>query len=125
VGEAAETAAGAAGTFVLESRLRGVARLLRSGTPLGAALGQTRLLDPEAIGLIGVGETTGDLPSMLERAANLHSQQVPLRLEGLSRSLHLAMLLFFAVLVAALVLKFFLVYWLEFPYRVYDWMVGE
>ena len=66
---AAVTAAKAAAHHLFERDVAGAAVRVREGAPIGRSLGQSRLFPPMMIHLISSGETSGELDTMLERAA--------------------------------------------------------
>ena len=49
---------------------------VREGAPIGRSLGQSRLFPPMMIHLISSGETSGELDTMLERAAEHQEREL-------------------------------------------------
>lgn len=67
------------GNAVLRADAEQALALVREGSSLAAALGLERRFPPVLITFIRLGEQTGTLPSMLERAADQHAQEVQRR----------------------------------------------
>ena len=55
---------------------------VREGAPIGRSLGQSRLFPPMMIHLISSGETSGELDTMLERAAVHQERELDSILQG-------------------------------------------
>ncbi|BAP89681.1 general secretion pathway protein F [Burkholderiales bacterium GJ-E10] len=70
----------------------------------GSGLPRTRLFPPVLIHLIGSGETTGKLPEMLTRAADMHAREAERRAMLLTSLLEPALILVMGVVVMVIVL---------------------
>lgn len=65
-------AAGSVRLGFLRSRLSQVAKSVKAGTPLSAALREHRALNPTGYDLVAVGEASGELPKLLAALAKLY-----------------------------------------------------
>jgi type IV pilus assembly protein PilC len=92
-------------------RLSDVRTLVTEGVSLAVAFEQTRLAPDMTVRMIEVGESSGDLPGMLEDVADFYDQEVENRLTAITiliePVLMLAMGLVMAVIVVALYLPIF------------------
>ncbi|MBI2567517.1 MAG: type II secretion system F family protein [Candidatus Schekmanbacteria bacterium] len=82
-----ELAAGAAGNTVIAARLLEAVPLVASGSSVEKALASTRLLPPEVLDAIAVGEETGRLEHGLQRMATTMQRKVEARLQNTLPSL--------------------------------------
>jgi general secretion pathway protein F len=81
-----------------------LARALRAGDGERATPGRLRLFPPVLIHLIGSGESTGKLPEMLGRAADMHAREAERRAMLLTSLLEPALILTMGVVVMMIVL---------------------
>jgi len=81
-----------------------LARALRSEDAERGAPGRLRLFPPVLIHLIGSGESTGKLPEMLARAADMHAREAERRALLLTSLLEPALILIMGVVVMMIVL---------------------
>jgi general secretion pathway protein F len=81
-----------------------LARALRAGDGERSAPGRLRLFPPVLIHLIGSGESTGKLPEMLARAADMHAREAERRALLLTSLLEPALILTMGLVVMAIVL---------------------
>jgi general secretion pathway protein F len=81
---------------------------VREGTTLARALGEHKAMPPVALRLIGSGEKSGKLPSMLEAAANQQSREVRTHLSVLAAVLGPVVILLVGAVVLAIVLAILL-----------------
>jgi general secretion pathway protein F len=81
-----------------------LARALRAGDGERATPGRLRLFPPVLIHLIGSGESTGKLPEMLARAADMHAREAERRAMLLTSLLEPALILTMGVVVMMIVL---------------------
>lgn len=79
-------------------------RNVREGSPLAAALQAQKVFPPLLIHLIGSGERTGELPSMLERAARTLSSELERRALTMTALLEPLMILIMGGIVLLIVL---------------------
>jgi general secretion pathway protein F len=81
---------------------------VREGAPIGRSLGQSRLFPPMMIHLISSGESSGELDSMLERAAQHQERELDSVLQALVGLLGPLMILVMGGLVLLIVLAMLL-----------------
>lgn len=93
-------AAEAAGDAAVSARLARARSLVAEGAALSTALSSTRAVTDGALQLITIGESSGQLPSLLEKAAELEERDAERRLRTLVTFLEPALILAFAGLVA-------------------------
>jgi general secretion pathway protein F len=77
---------------------------VREGAPIGRSLGQSRLFPPMMIHLISSGETSGELDTMLERAAVHQERELDSILQGVVGLLGPVMILVMGGMVLLIVL---------------------
>lgn len=81
---------------------------VREGAPLGRSLGASRLFPPMTMHLISSGEASGELESMLERAADNQEREVDSLVGALLSILEPALIVLMGVLVFAIVMAILL-----------------
>jgi general secretion pathway protein F len=81
---------------------------VREGAPLGRSLGASRLFPPMTMHLIASGEASGELESMLERAAANQEREVDSLVGALLAILEPALILLMGALVLAIVIAILL-----------------
>jgi type IV pilus assembly protein PilC len=109
--QALDTTAGVISNQVMARRLSEVRSLVTEGVSLADAFERTRLAPDMTVRMIAVGESSGDLPQMLEDVADFYDQEVENRLTVLTTMIEpvlmLTMGLVMAVIVVALYLPIF------------------
>lgn len=81
---------------------------VREGAPLGRSLGASRLFPPMTMHLISSGEASGELESMLERAADNQEREVDSLVGALLSILEPALIVLMGILVFAIVMAILL-----------------
>lgn len=81
---------------------------VREGAPIGKSLGQSRLFPPMMIHLISSGESSGELDTMLERAAQHQERELDSVLQAVVGLLGPLMILFMGAMVLVIVLAMLL-----------------
>ena len=81
---------------------------VREGAPIGKSLGQSRLFPPMMIHLISSGESSGELDTLLERAAHHQERELDSLLQALVGLLGPLMILVMGGLVLVIVLAMLL-----------------
>ncbi len=109
--QALDTTAGVVSNRVISRQLSEVRALVTEGVSLAEAFEQTKLAPDMTVRMIEVGESSGDLPLMLEDVADFYDQEVENRLSVLTTMIEpvlmLSMGLVMAVIVVALYLPIF------------------
>ena len=88
---------------VHQAALELVARSLRQGEALTPPLAATRVFDPMLVSLVGVGEETGMLDVLLEKAADYFESDVAAAIATLGAVLEPALIVFLGVIVGFIV----------------------
>ena len=98
----------AANKTIHNSRLRlaldDVQQRVREGVPLSRALGSSQLFPPVLVHLVASGEATGELATMLERAAQSQTSEVERKALWLTSLLEPLLILFMGLVVLLIVL---------------------
>jgi type IV pilus assembly protein PilC len=109
--QALDTTAGVISNRAMAQRLEEARLLVTQGTSLAAAFERTHVAPDITVRMIDVGESSGDLPQMLEDVADYYDQEVENRLTALTTMIEpvlmLTMGLIMAVIVVALYLPIF------------------
>jgi type IV pilus assembly protein PilC len=109
--QALDTTAGVINNRVIVRQLVEVRALVTEGVSLADAFERTKLAPDMTVRMIEVGESSGDLPQMLEDVADFYDQEVENRLSVLTTMIEpvlmLSMGLVMAVIVVALYLPIF------------------
>jgi type II secretory pathway component PulF len=124
VGEAAEEAALAAGHAAFTPRLLKAAAALRSGTPLSQAVVEAKLFEFETMGMIATGDESGAAPEMLQQVASYYRQENEAALRMIRRAAWAVIGAFWAIIAGAVIVVGLRVYYLDFIFRVPEW-IGE
>jgi general secretion pathway protein F len=88
---------------VLASSLEGVTSKLREGRGLGTPLMETGLYPKLAVHMVKVGEETGQLPSMLQKIAEIYERDVQVSVKRLMTFLEPLLLLFLALVIGGII----------------------
>ena len=83
-------------------------RQVREGTGLARALGQTKLFPPMVVHLIASGEASGQLDTMLRRAADTQTRELESWVKALTALLEPVMILVMGVIVLFIVVAILL-----------------
>ena len=105
---ALEVAAASIGNRAMARAVAEATPRIREGRSLTASLEETRMLDDLALEMIKVGEHTGSLADMLNSVAEFYDEQLEVRLQAALALLEPIMLVLMAVIVAAMLLAFYL-----------------
>ena len=93
--------------YYLEA-IRDARALVAEGTPLRESLLRTGLFPPMVSNLVGVGEETGDLQSMMGKVADYYDEEVEEATKKLLNLMEPAIIIFMAVFVVIIVLAIYL-----------------
>lgn len=93
--------------YYLEA-IRDARGLVAEGTPLRESLLRTGLFPPMVSNLVGVGEETGDLQSMMGKVADYYDEEVEEATKKLLNLMEPAIIIFMAVFVVIIVLAIYL-----------------
>lgn len=93
--------------YYLEA-IRDARALVAEGTPLRESLLRTGIFPPMVSNLVGVGEETGDLQSMMGKVADYYDEEVDEATKKLLNLMEPAIIIFMAVFVVIIVLAIYL-----------------
>jgi type IV pilus assembly protein PilC len=106
--QAIDTTAGVIGNRVMARRLAEARELVTGGVSLADAFERTNLAPDMTIRMIEVGESSGDLPQMLEDVADFYDQEVENRLTVLTTMIEPVLMLSMGVVMAVIVVALYL-----------------
>lgn len=105
---ALDTTAGVISNRVIARRLTESRGLLTEGVSLADAFSRTRLAPDMTVRMIEVGESSGDLPQMLEDVADFYEQEVENKLTDLTTMIEPVLMLIMGVVIAFIVVALYL-----------------
>ena len=103
-----DLAASNMGNIYYQEAIRDARALVAEGTPLRESLLRTGLFPPMVSNLVGVGEETGDLQSMMGKVADYYDEEVEEATKKLLNLMEPAIIIFMAVFVVIIVLSIYL-----------------
>lgn len=106
--QALETTAGVIGNSVISARLLESRKLVTEGISLANAFEQAKVASDMTVRMIEVGESSGDLPQMLEDVADFYEQEVENRLTVLTTMIEPVLMLTMGVVIAFIVVALYL-----------------
>jgi type IV pilus assembly protein PilC len=106
--QAMDTTAGVIGNRVIARRLLESRELLTEGVSLADAMERTKLAPDMTVRMIEVGESSGDLPQMLEDVADFYEQEVENRLTVLTTMIEPVLMLTMGTVIAFIVVALYL-----------------
>ncbi|MEK6744148.1 MAG: type II secretion system F family protein [Nitrospirota bacterium] len=106
--QAMDTTAGVIGNRVIARRLLESRELLTEGVSLADAMERTKLAPDMTVRMIEVGESSGDLPQMLEDVADFYEQEVENKLTDLTTMIEPVLMLTMGIVIAFIVVALYL-----------------
>jgi type IV pilus assembly protein PilC len=106
--QALETTQGVISNAVMRQRLAQVRTLVTEGVSLAAAFERTHLAPDMTVRMIEVGESSGDLPQMLEDVADFYDQEVENSLITLTTMIEPVLMLSMGLVMAFIVVALYL-----------------
>ncbi len=106
--QALDTTAGVVGNQVLAQKLSDARNLVTEGVSLADAFDRTRIATYMTVRMIEVGESSGDLPQMLEDVAEFYDQEVENRLTLLTTLIEPVLMLSMGLIIAVIVVALYL-----------------
>jgi type IV pilus assembly protein PilC len=103
-----DTTAGVISNRVVAQRLKEARALVTEGVSLADAFDRTRLAPDMTVRMIAVGESSGDLPQMLEDVADFYDQEVENRLTLLTTMIEPVLMVTMGVVMAVIVVALYL-----------------
>jgi len=106
--EALNTTAGVIANSVVAKRLTDARQQVIEGVSLAGAFERTRIAPDMTVRMIEVGESSGDLPQMLEDVAEFYDQEVENRLGMLTTMIEPVLMLTMGIVIAVIVVALYL-----------------
>ncbi len=106
--QALDTTAGVIGNRIIGRRLTKARELVTEGVGLADAFERTRLAPDMTVRMIEVGESSGDLPAMLEDVADFYEQEVESRLTVITTMIEPVLMLTMGIVIAFIVVALYL-----------------
>ncbi len=106
--EAMDTAGRTLGNQVMEEAGSRVRKQLLEGDSVASQMEIEKSFPPMMVGMIEVGEATGELPSMLIQIAEIYEQEVEVEIDGMTTLIEPVMILLLASIIGFLVISLFL-----------------
>lgn len=106
--EALSTTAGVISNSVVAGRLTDARQQVIEGVSLAGAFERTRIAPDMTVRMIEVGESSGDLPQMLEDVAEFYDQEVENRLTLLTTMIEPVLMLTMGIVIAVIVVALYL-----------------
>ena len=106
--QALDTTAGVVSNRVVAQRLMDTRKLVTEGVSLAIAFERTRLAPEMTVRMIEVGESSGDLPQMLDDVAEFYDQEVEDRLTVLTTLIEPVLMLSMGLIIAVIVVALYL-----------------
>jgi type IV pilus assembly protein PilC len=93
---------------VMSDAIKASRQDVSEGVPLSAALGSKNLFPELAIGMLGVGEETGNMDAMLSKVADFYEDEISTTIKLLTSLIEPAMIILVGGIVAAILLAMYL-----------------
>jgi type IV pilus assembly protein PilC len=106
--QALDTTAGVISNSVVAARLTAARTLVTEGVSLAEAFERSRLAPDMTVRMIAVGESSGDLPQMLEDVADFYDQEVENMVSLLTTMIEPALMLCMGLMIAVIVVALYL-----------------
>lgn len=106
--DALEITAKTAGNAIIEDAIMETRASIERGETVSKPLGDTRVFPPMVTQMIGVGEATGALDTMLAKIADFYEEEVDTAVAGLLTLLEPIMISFLGVVVGGIVISMYL-----------------
>jgi type IV pilus assembly protein PilC len=93
---------------VMSDAIKASRQDVSEGVPLSVALGSKNLFPELAIGMLGVGEETGNMDAMLSKVADFYEDEISTKIKLLTSLIEPAMIIMVGGIVAAILLAMYL-----------------
>lgn len=97
-----------AGNWVIEEAVRDVQHSVRSGHSLSGPLAQHEVFPPMVVQMLGVGEDSGAMETMLEKISEFYDDEVESTTEQLTSLLEPIMIAFLGILVGGMIIALYM-----------------
>jgi type IV pilus assembly protein PilC len=105
---ALDTTAGAINNTIIAQGLHDSRKLVTEGISLAEAFERTRLMPDMTVRMVEVGESSGDLPQMLEDVADFYEDGADAQIPVLTTLIEVTIILFLGLVVAVIVLALYM-----------------
>jgi type IV pilus assembly protein PilC len=106
--EALDITARTAGNAIVEEAIMLTRKSIEGGDTIAAPLKETKVFPPMVVQMIGVGEATGALDTMLQKIADFYEEEVDVAVAGLLTLLEPIMIAFLGGIVGGIVIAMYL-----------------
>jgi type IV pilus assembly protein PilC len=106
--EALDITAKTAGNAIVEEAIQSTRKSIEGGETIAAPLKETAVFPPMVVQMIGVGEATGALDTMLGKIADFYEEEVDVAVAGLLTLLEPIMIFFLGGIVGGIVIAMYL-----------------
>jgi type IV pilus assembly protein PilC len=96
------------GNYVVEQAIKKVGADIEKGDHLAAALGREKIFPPMLVRMVGAGEQTGKIDTMLEKMADFWDEEIEAILSALTSLIEPLLICFLGVIVGGIVIAMFL-----------------
>ena len=97
-----------AGNKVVEKVVNNSLHSVREGEPIAQPLARSKVFPPMVTAMIGVGEQTGQLETMLSKIADFYDDQVDAAVAGLTSMIEPLVIAFLGIIIGGIVIALFL-----------------
>ncbi len=106
--QALDTTAGAINNTIIARGLKESRKLVTEGVSLADAFERTRIMPDMTVRMVEVGESSGDLPQMLEDVADFYEEGADAKIPVLTTLIEVAIILFLGIVVAVIVIALYM-----------------
>ena len=106
--DALESVSGAAGNIVYYEAIQKVKEDVSSGIQLNTSMKQTEVFPNMMIQMVAIGEESGALDSMLDKAATYYEEMVDNAVDGLTSLMEPVIMSFLGVVIGGLIIAMYL-----------------
>jgi type IV pilus assembly protein PilC len=106
--EGLEITAKTSGNAIIEDAIMKVRNAVEEGKTISGPLSETKVFPPMVCQMIGVGEQTGALDTMLSKIADFYEDEVDTAVNGLMKLLEPVMIVFLGVIIGTIVIAMYL-----------------
>ncbi len=106
--DALEVVGKSAGNVVVEAAIQQTSEKIREGRTMAEPLMETNVFPPMVVQMIGVGEQTGALDTMLNKIADFYEEEVDIAVAALTSLLEPLMMVFIGGIVGTILISMYL-----------------
>jgi len=106
--DAMDIVAKAAGNVIVSNAINQTAEKIREGRTMAEPLMETKVFPPMVVQMIGVGEQTGALDTMLNKIADFYEEEVDVAVAGLTSLLEPLMMVFIGGIVGTILIAMYM-----------------